>query len=106
MDESLLSLLSHLGILTNTCDALTLIRIVASSPNQQEHQPEGVFNENNQKIIKRASHSGMEIQNAMEIKEEPQSKGNKKSCLTNNKNSILGGLDPRADLPLLVLGHR
>jgi hypothetical protein len=85
---------------------LTPTRIITRSPNQQEQQPEGLFNESNQKTIKRASHSGMEIQNAMEIKEEPQPKGNKKSCLTKTKKSIIGGLDPQADFPLLVLGHR
>jgi hypothetical protein len=43
---------------------LTPTTIVASSPNQQEQQPEGLFNENNKKIIKRASHYGMETKNA------------------------------------------
>ena len=52
MVETLLSLLGHLGILTNTCDALTLTIIVASSPNHQEEQQDGLSNDNIQKKIK------------------------------------------------------
>jgi hypothetical protein len=101
MVESLLSLLGQLGILTNTCHALTLTREVANSRNQQEQQQDGLSNDNIQNTIKGASHSAMETQNALEIKEVPQPKGDKKSCLMDHKTN-----NPSIDSSLLFLGHR
>ena len=85
--------------------SLTPTRIVACSPNQH-NSGKRISQRRHSEDSQRSPHSEMQTQKALEIKEEPQPKGNKKSCLTKTKKAILGSLDSWADFPLPVLGHR
>jgi hypothetical protein len=74
MVESLLSLLRHLGILTNTRVAVNSNKSSRTATKPARTVARGFSNGNIQNTIKGASHSVMETQNALEIKEEPQPK--------------------------------